>query len=359
MNILLLNAGLSWGGVESQALVLAQALRKNGHTVIVGCSREGYVKDKAEKLGFVVTELTVLKSWNIIALLKIIKIVIKEKIDVVFVSLGKEYWIAAVAAKLSGRKLIIVRHLLYKLNKHTTWLLSHHADKVLAVSKAVKEVMVSSGISVGGIEVVYNGIVMDRFCSDGTEKDAVRKELGIPKNSIVIGTAGKLHLYKGMLELVNALARVVVQHPDAFLLFVGDGFCRSQLEKEIRKFSLQDKILITGVRNDMNRMYVAMDIFVLASQSNEAFGMVLLEAMALSKPVIGTRVGGIPEIIRHEINGLLIPPADPTALADAISRYIRNPEFLEKMAQAGRKTVELEFSDDVLGQRYQKILQEL
>ena len=122
---------------------------------------------------------------------------------------------------------------------------------------------------------------------------------------------------------------------------------------------MHDKVILCGVRKDMERMYAAMDIFVLPSTCREAFGMVLIEAMAMGKPVIATAIGGIPEIIADAGNGILVPPGDPDAIAHAIARYIQEDDFSSKVAREGRKMVEQKFSDVAMGNNFENVLRNL
>ena len=106
----------------------------------------------------------------------------------------------------------------------------------------------------------------------------------------------------------------------------------------------------------MERIYAAIDLFVLPSTCVEAFGMGIIEAMAMRKPVIGSAIGGIPEIISHNLNGILVPPKNVESLSEAIAGYIKNKDGFRDIASAGRKTVELRFSDKQYGDKFEALL---
>ena len=187
----------------------------------------------------------------------------------------------------------------------------------------------------------------------------MRNELGIREDEVIVGTAGKLAKGKGVFELLRAFHVISQRHPKIKLVFVGEGGERHKLLEEAERLSIDKKVILTGLRRDTERMYAAMDIFVLPSTCREAFGMVMIEAMAMGKPVIATNVGGIPEVIDNGINGILVPPGNADAIADAIARYIFNSEFSKKVAAEGRNKVEREFSDKVIGNHFEKVLKEL
>ena len=358
MNVLIVNAGRGWGGIESHSVVLASELAGRGHRVIVACSPGGHVRKNAEAAALPVEDLEVVNSGDLVSVAKLAVIIRRKSIGIVIANSGKEYWPAAVAAKLLGRKILFVRHQTDRIRKTTRWLINNHVDGVVAVSGAVKNALLSSGIAEGKIEVIHNGVSLRRFDPSHIDRTEVRDELGISAKDFVIGAVGKLHQGKGVYELLRAAAGTEGERP-VTLLFVGDGPEKEGIIRVARQLGIAERTVITGIRRDVERMYAAMDILVLPSTCDEAFGMVIIEAMAMGRPVIGTRVGGIPELICSGENGLLVPPGDATALADAIKKYLDDGEFAAGIALSGRRTVEAAFSEETLGERFGKVLASL
>ncbi|HAM52023.1 MAG TPA: hypothetical protein DCP92_15540 [Nitrospiraceae bacterium] len=358
MNILLLNVALGrgWGGIESHSDTLAALLSQRGHSVIMGCWNEGS-REVAGGIVLPSRKIWIVNSGDVRAIAKITLAALKEKSDVIIANGGREYWPAAIAAKITGSRLIFIRHQVDRLKRTTCWLINKDVDKVIAVSSAVKNALIESGVSREKVEVIYNSIDQERFNPDVVNRDAVRKELGIESGTIVVGTAGKLNPGKGVFDLLCAVHSLTGKHSAVKLIFVGDGPERKELQGEAERLSMQDRVIFTGVRNDVERMYAAMDIFVLPSSCQEAFGMVLIEAMAMGKPVIATAVGGIPEVVDNEVNGILVPPQNIEALAHAISRYMDDHEFAGRIALEGRKSVEYKFSDKAMGDHFERVLQ--
>lgn len=360
MNILLLNVNIGkewgWGGIESHSDILASELVKNGHRVVMGCWEEGSVALQAGKLILSSRRIRIRNSGDIAAIVKIIKTCLRDDIQVIIANGGREYWPAAVAAKISGTKIIFVRHQTDRIKWSTRWLINKYVGKVIAVSVAVKNALIASHVSEEKIEIIHNSIALERFNSSLVNKDEVRQGLGIGSNDIVIGTVGKLNRGKGVYEMLDALCSLLKGYSNLKLVFVGDGPERQGLEEEAERLSIRDRIIFTGIRRDIEKMYAAMDIFVLPSTCDEAFGMVIIEAMAMGKPVIATTVGGIPEIIRAGVNGILIPPRDSSAIAGAIANLIDNHDIAEGIASEGRRAVEQDFSAKVMGERFERIL---
>lgn len=351
----MMNGGKGWGGIESHCVTLTLNLLKKGHRVIIGCPFQGQVREHAEKLGLPMANITVVNSVDIFAVWEIRRMVLEKKIQVVIANLGKEYWPAAVAAKWSGVKVVFVRHQLDYLKKVTVWLIANQVDRVVADSGAVKEKLIASGVSPEKIETIHIGIELDKFNPNTVDRAEARKEWGIGENELVIGNAGKLDPGKGVLDLLNAMEKVIGKYPHARLLFVGEGPCRDELEKRAEILKIKEKIIFAGLRKDMVKMYATMDIFVLPSY-REGLPMSVMEAMSMEKPVIATTVGGIPELIHSEKNGLLVPPRDGGKLVEAIFRYVEDRKFAKKTAAEGRKTIETDFSGQAMGDKFERML---
>lgn len=360
MNIFLLNINIEkgWGGMESHSASLAALLSRNGHNMVMGCWVEGSVS-VARDIILPSRKVTIRNSGDIRAVFKIIQIVLKEKIQVIIANDGREYWPAVVAARITGSKIILIRHQTDKLKWTTCWLINRSVYQVIAVSGAVKKVLIQSGVLPEKVKVIYNSASLERFEPSVIDKYAVRRELGINEKDIVVGSAGKLHIGKGVLYLLSAFSLLSEKYSNLKLLYVGDGPAREELEREAQRLSLKERVIFTGVRQDTERLYAAMDIFVIPSAYEEAFGMVLIEAMAMGKPVIATYAGGIPEIVTNEISGLLVPQKDPQAIANAISRYINDADFSRRVAAEGRRVVEHKFSDKTMVDNFERTLKQI
>lgn len=360
MNILLINVniGIGWGGIESHSDMLAATLAGRGHKVVLGCGVEGSL---AVGTGTVLParRITIRNAGDIRAVMRILSICRGEDIDVIIANGGREYWPAALAAIFLGKKIVFVRHQTDRIRKTTGWLVHNHVTAVVAVSGAVRQALSASGIRADKITLIHNGIQLEKFDPSHIDREEIRKELGIAAGEFLIGTIGKLNRGKGVYVLLRAVGMIAAENSSVKVVFVGDGEEREGLGKEAQRLGIGDRVIFAGVRKDVERMYAAMDIFVLPSTCIEAFGMVLIEAMAMGKAVIGTEIGGIPELISDGKNGLLVPPGDAKALAAAIGKYLTDRDFSARISAAGRQTVESEFSDKTLGDRFEELFRAL
>jgi glycosyltransferase involved in cell wall biosynthesis len=188
--------------------------------------------------------------------------------------------------------------------------------------------------------VIHSGVDLEQFSKGAKQGTRKREELGIQASSLVIGYVGWLIPIKGVTHLVSAMPRVIEQHPKSILVLVGKGDEKGEeeikLQEEVESLGLTDKVLFLGWRPDVAEIMGCFDIFVLPSL-NEGMGRVLVEAMAAGLPIVASRAGGIPDLVRDGQNGLLVPPADASALAKAISDLLADKEKRKQMGEAGKE----------------------
>jgi glycosyltransferase involved in cell wall biosynthesis len=240
------------------------------------------------------------------------------------------------------------------------------ADCVLANADSVRDWLVGEGYNPNRIVVIPNGIDLSLYADrvHGARESGLdlRREYGLAPDSPVVAAVARLNPSKGLEHLLDAAASVVARHPGARFLFVGGGpdtAYRASLEARARGLGLADHVIFTGERADVPRILAGVTISVLPSLS-EAMPNGVLESMAAGAPVIATRVGGIPEAIEDTRTGLLVPAADPTALAAAINRLLDAPAYAAALGLAGRQTVIQRFSLERMvhatGELYQDLL---
>ena len=196
--------------------------------------------------------------------------------------------------------------------------------------------------------LVYPGVELNRF--DPTilpSPTEARRKLGLPEHGAIIGIVGRLQRWKGMHVLVEAMPQILQKHPDAHCVVIGGKHAfepdyEDFVKTQIADLGLQEKVIMAGLQQNVPEWVQAMDVFVHASDK-EPFGIVIIEAMALGKPVIAGYAGGPTEIITDGAEGLLTPYGNADALANAVIRYLDDSEFASQMAIAARKRA-LEFS---------------
>jgi glycosyltransferase involved in cell wall biosynthesis len=220
-------------------------------------------------------------------------------------------------------------------------------DLVIAVSQRMVETLWESGYPPTLVTCIHNGLDLSRIVAT-RDPNEVRRELGIDPAAPLIGTAGRLEPVKGHMHLVRIAKRLLQADDRIRILVAGDGPLHQQLTSAAALLHVGHACLFPGARRDIFDVVSALDIFVLPSQS-EGLPMSLLEAMALGRPVVASDVGGIPEVIQHGINGLLVPSGDEDALARACLELLRNREYAARLGARARQTVEQSFSHERSG----------
>ena len=219
-------------------------------------------------------------------------------------------------------------------------------DRLIAVSTAIEAKLVHEGRDIVPIDLIRNGVDLQRY--DHQEPCCtLRDEYGMEAGSQIVGVVARLEPEKGHDTLLEAWPAVLRSVPDAYLLVVGEGSRRDALEALARELRIAHRIVFTGRRDDVPAVTAALDVAVLPSY-REAQGLSILEAMALSRPVVASNVGGIPEMIEDGVSGLLVPPHDPHALATAIVRLLRDHPYADTLARAGHDLVHDRFCIELM-----------
>jgi glycosyltransferase involved in cell wall biosynthesis len=227
------------------------------------------------------------------------------------------------------------------------WLsLNYCSRRVFAVSEGARQFYIKNGgLPPARVQTLYNGIDLTRYEVDETVKTRLRAELGLPEGAPVLVTVAYLREPKGIQFMLDALPEVLKYHPECCYLIVGDGVHRQALESQTRLLCLERNVIFTGQRTDIPEILAVSDIFVLPTLT-EALPTVLAEAMAAKKPIIASRVGGVPEMVEDNRNGLLLPPAQPDKLAAAVNTLLGDPERSAAMGKAGAAIAAEKFDID-------------
>jgi glycosyltransferase involved in cell wall biosynthesis len=215
--------------------------------------------------------------------------------------------------------------------------LTPHMNQLIAVSKMIEAKLESEGRTTAPIRRIYNGVDLSRY-ENQEPCCTLPEEYGMEPGSQIVGVVARLEPEKGHPTLLEAWPAVLRSVPDAYLLIVGEGSRRDALEALARDLHIAHRVVFTGRRDDVPAVTAALDVAVLPSY-REAQGLSILEALALSRPVVASDVGGIPEVITDGVTGLLVPPHDPDALAAAIARLLRDHPYADTLGRAGHDMV--------------------
>ncbi len=202
------------------------------------------------------------------------------------------------------------------------------------------------------IRVIYNGLDDTKYKND--RKVSRRSLLGIDEETFVIGTVARLDSIKNHKMMIKTLKIVHKIHPNTFLLIVGDGPERENLERLVRKLEIASHVIFTGFKQNPFPFYSVMDVFLLTSFS-EGTAMTLLESMSSNLPCVVTNVGGNPEIVKNNETGFIVPADDDQSLAELISRFINDADLMKKYGDAGRARFKEMFAVEKMVEAYEKL----
>ena len=352
---------LGRGGAENLMPTILGNIDKNrfDQRVCVLQDRDGNpVAGELQAIGIPVDFVPVPRLRNLSSLPRLLFYLRKEKPDIVHTQLEFSATLGCLATRLLGIPNVSTFHVIHDPGtvKLTRWRYKfmwasyrYFANLILAVSDSVRNNIIEAGkIPPSKVFTLHNGIELERFSEISPDiANVSKKDFGIPENSIVLITVAVLRPPKGIQYILEAIPQILEEIPNAYYLIVGDGEHRNTLEEKAETLKISGHIRFAGYRSDIPELLALSDIFILPTL-NDAFPTVLIEAMAAGKPVIASKIGGVPEIVQETINGILLPPGNPDAIRDACIRLIQDKELSERFAKASVKIANEKFG--IMGQ---------
>ncbi|PVE20960.1 glycosyltransferase [Microvirga sp. KLBC 81] len=355
---------LETGGMETMTAALAQALAARGHRVGVTClQKEGELAEGLRRAGIPVALVPCPGTAPILRPHPgLCHHFAARAPDVVHAQNG--VWAkAALAARAADVPAVIHTAHGFSLNEPwfgdaLRWWAGLRTDMVVAVSASLREHLVRRArIPASRVVTIINGIDTARFAPSG-RSGILREALGIGPDVPLLGCVARLDPVKNHALLLEAMALLVRQVPDARLVLVGDGPLREALQERAEALGLGGKVLFAGTLADTAPAYRDLDLFVLPSVS-EGTSISVLEAMASGIPVVATAVGGTPQLLDGGTCGTLVPSGDPAAMAEAIRRLLTDPVGRTRMARAARERVLEEFGHAAMVRAYEKLYRQV
>lgn len=349
MRILHINTERTWRGGEQQTLYLARGLKQHGHECTVACPPASPLAAKARNEMLDVAEVRMRGEADLAAMCKLARLIRSRRCDIIHMHTSHAHTLGCFASLFARRGVCVVsRRVDFRIIRNTFSRLKYRwgVDKYVAISDAVKAVMVADGVAAERIAVVHSGIDISRF--DAVEaNEQMREEFQLQAGQPVIGNVAHLAKHKGQRYLLDAVPEVIKEFPDAKFMIVGDGELRADLERQAARLRIEGPVVFTGFRKDVPALLSLFDLFVMASHM-EGLCTSVMDAMAARVPVVVTNAGGLPELVQNEVSGLVVPAKEPAALAGAIVRLLKDREEAARFAAAARRTVEDRYSVDAM-----------
>ncbi len=358
MNILILHSSSGLYGSSKILLSFTKVFLEQGHSPVVVLSEEGPLSDELRKTGAEVKiiRLGVIRRKyysvggiinrsfiSVKAFFALRKLIRRKKIDLVY-SNTTAVLIGAVVAKMTSIRHIWHVHEIIEtpsfLYKTIGWMLNTMSNKVIVVSNAVKDHW-KKVVSENKIILVYNGFDYAEFDHN---KTTLKDDLKLDNNTLMIGTIGRIHFWKGQDYFLEIAGILSSKYPFARFIIAGDAYpgyeyLYEEFEAIKEKHQINDVVFDLGFRSDIVNVMNAFDIFVLPSISHDPFPTVVLEAMAASKPVVATDQGGSREMVEEGISGILIPINEPGKAAARMAELIEDRMLRQQMGFQGKERV--------------------
>jgi glycosyltransferase involved in cell wall biosynthesis len=352
------------GGRELAVLSTAEGLLKRGHHVVLVIQPDSQLEKLAKERGIPFHKVCMSKLLYPFAIRALSKQMEQQCIEVVHTHGSRDRWVATLAAHLSVRRPLVVQ------GRHHCGAIDHTILNRLLYGRLSHCIVTSGGESLrreliekndlneSQVVSIPTGVDLSRFTPqvDGRE---FRAEFDISPGTLLVGAVCFLRNYKGLPYFIEAAARVLKKAPAARFVIVGEGPVEGALRAEIAQRGLSHQVLMTGHRDDVPQVMAAIDLLVVPSTGTETLTQVIPQAFAMEKTVIATNVGGIPDVVIHEVTGFLVPPRDGQAIADYILSFIANPERARKVAKAGRRLVEDCYSTESTIDKTERLYKEL
>ncbi len=375
LSVLHIITNLPVGGAQDNTLLTVELLDRSKYDVALMSAAEGDWVERARA----VDDLELIFSSRLVrpislfkdlaALWRIYRLLKQRRFDIVHTHSSKPGFLGRVAAKLAGVPIIIHTihgfpfHDFMNPFKRTLYIvlervLAHISDQLLTVCKLNLEKAVSLRLAPRRkFANVYSGIDFSKFDIQIDLKKK-RRELGLVNGECIVGMIGRLSAQKAPLDFVRAIPVILRSRQDVQFLLVGDGELRESTEKLSRELGLGDKLKILGFRHDIPEILPLLDVFVLTSYW-EGLGRSLTEAMYTGRPVVATRVEGVPELVENGKTGILVEPQDIEGISRGVLNLLEDRETAHRLGQAAASRISSQFRADIMVGEIEKIYDRL
>jgi glycosyltransferase involved in cell wall biosynthesis len=354
--------GGTWGGGGVVVMSITSQLLKQDCPVSALCLSDLSARRFAEAGATVVTsrfwKRAIHPLFDLIAFWELFRLCRREKFDIVNTHTSKGGFLGRLAARLAGVPVVVHTAHGYVFNEVDSKLsavfylylekfASYFCDLIISVNEEERLIAIEKKVThPDKIVTVLNGINVGKFENVGAT-DSLRRELDPSGDAILIGATGRLMPQKGFVYLVKAMPAILAACPQARFVFVGDGPLEQALKSLADDLHVSESCLFLGFREDVPKLLNVFDIFALPSLW-EGLSISLLEAMAAGKPVVTTNIKGNREVIDHGTDGLLVSPANPEALADAVIELVHDKARAETLGQRARQKIKTSFSEEAM-----------
>jgi glycosyltransferase involved in cell wall biosynthesis len=337
----------SWTGAMAQTFALCTGLARRGHRVTLATTPGSILETRAREAGLDVLTLNLNSELNPVTVARLVRTIVSRSVDVVHAHRAHAHTLGLIAATLTGRPFVVSRRVAHRpkdgLGSRVKYS-SRPVTTIIAISHAVKDVLVQYGVDPSRVAVVYSGTDPSRY-RPGLDRARVRREFGVPDDAPLVAKVANFYPgWKGHDVFLSAAALIRAALPEARFLLVGKSTDSEAMRAAVHAAGLDACVIMAGYRPDVPDVLAAIDVLANCPRAREGLSVAILEALAAGRPVVATRVGGIPEIVRDGETGLLVPPEDPRALADAVVKLVTDRDLAARLGEGAGRLVREQFT---------------
>lgn len=339
-----------FGGQEQRILIESQEMIRRGHHVLVACPPDAALCPRVQAAGIPVAEIPIRAALDLVAVASLVRLFRREGVTVVNTHSGKDSWVASMAAKISGVPILLrTRHISLPVRRSFYNAIWRWPDGFITTGEQIREHLIGIGIPADRVVSIPTGVDVQRF-SPSVSGEAVRREFGLAPGQRVISVIGVLRSWKRIDLFIDVAAILAREEPSLRFLVVGEGPQEKNIRRKVEELGVGDRVFLLGHRNDVPEILAASDALVMTSMK-EGLPQVILQALAMERPVVASPVGAIPEVVEHGETGFLCPAGEAEGFVAAVRSLLRDPALGRRLGSAGRRRIVKEHSVIAMGEK--------
>jgi glycosyltransferase involved in cell wall biosynthesis len=353
MRILHSESSIAWGGQENRIGLECSGMVKRGHDVSLIIQPQSKLYERLKDTGIKICPIQMRRGLDLKAIFKTLKFLKENEIQIVHTHSSIDSWIVGLAARLYRHAMIIrTRHVATPVGSIFSYRYLCH--RLITTGENIRRIFIDNyKLPENKVISIPTGVDLGFFSPDVTG-ERVREELGLGKDAPLLGHVGIFRGKKGHRFFLEACSVIKKTFPHARFLIVGEGPIEKHIREWVKELSLENEVIFTGFREDINEVLASLDILVMSSVA-EGVPQVISQALAMGKGVVASSVGGIPELIRNGSTGLLVPPEDGRSIAEACLKLLGDKSLIRRLGQAGKKLIEEKFSLEAMLDKIEQI----
>lgn len=345
LTILHTESSLGWGGQEIRILHESLGMKARGHRVLIAAHPKSLLLPKAEKAGLEIISIDLSHKYPWI-FWQMVSILDQKEIDILNTHSSSDSWLGILAARVAKRKPLIIRtrHLSTPISKNLWSRLIYDLlpDAVITTGAEIRRQMIEVNNFAGHkIFSIPTGVDLDKF-------DPEKINPSLSRKGLAVGMVGVLRSWKGHQYFLKAVPLILEKIPEALFYIVGDGPQLNNIKQTMEQLKLKDKVFLLGHREDIPEIMASLDIIVHPSYGHEGVPQTILQALAMSRPVVATRTGSISEVIIEGETGILVPPGDAEKIAEGVIELYKNSALRQRIINNGRKFIKEKYSYQIM-----------